>query len=479
MKYRPLFRALYEASLWAYPPRFRERFGPEMMQLFDDRYSSIVQSSGSIGLIRFAAQLLTDLVWAVLRESIDSLQPDPQPVIAADFHFTLLGDQTPGPKSLAAGAVASIALFGMAVVAMEHWRGPNWRGDLYTSASAAPRLSGGGLASLPASGLGSSPASEQTPAGSRSSILDDLVGLFDIADVVALGEFHGSLEDAALRQSLLHHPDFPKKVRYVMVEFANSLHQDILNRYIQGGDVQPAEIQKVWRDITTPGGADSPVYAQFFDEVRAVNLRLPDNLKLRVLAGDPPLDWSVVKTREDWRRVASTRDAFAAGLLSREVLEKGEKALVIFGAGHIWRNAAGGPIPAGSTLVPLLDRQYRGRIYTVLPIRGGSYPNSGRLESAPTSAQRPILLILKGSPIGALDPNEFVSGPFNLPFRMFPSGITMDDVADACVYRGTAPDLPVNAAPAAAENPAYDREKARRKQLLAPPIPGPRPLNAA
>lgn len=78
-----------------------------------------------------------------------------------------------------------------------------------------------------------------------------------------------------------------------------------------------------------------------------------------------------------------------------------------------------------------------------------------------------------------MDPNEFVSGPFNLPFRLFPPGITMADVADGCVYRGRTPDLPVNAAPATADDAAYELEKARRKQLLAPPKPGPRPLNAA
>lgn len=86
-----------------------------------------------------------------------------------------------------------------------------------------------------------------------------------------------------------------------------------------------------------------------------MNKGLADNLKVRVLAGDPPIDWAQIKGREDWPRMASTRDSFGAELVGREILQKGHKALLIYGAGHVWRNARGGSIPADSTLVPLLQ----------------------------------------------------------------------------------------------------------------------------
>lgn len=197
------------------------------------------------------------------------------------------------------------------------------------------------------------PPQAHVSAPHQRDITDDLIAQFDRADVVALGEVHGSREDSDLRIRLIHHVDFPKKVRYIMVEFGNSLHQEVLDRYIRGGDVPTTEIQRTWRDITTPGGADSSIYAQFLREVRSVNKGLADGLKVRVLAGDPPIEWDQIKGPDDWRRIASTRDSFAAELLGREVLQKGNKALLIYGAGHVWRNARGGPIPADSTLVRL------------------------------------------------------------------------------------------------------------------------------
>jgi len=41
------------------------------------------------------------------------------------------------------------------------------------------------------------------------------------------------------------------------------------------------------------------VYEQFLSAVRAVNQNLPDRLKLRVIAADPPLDWAKVQSAEE------------------------------------------------------------------------------------------------------------------------------------------------------------------------------------
>lgn len=125
---------------------------------------------------------------------------------------------------------------------------------------------------------------------------------FESSDIVALGDRPGTREDSDLRIQLVRHPDFPNTVRYIVVECANASHQDALDRYIGGEDVPQQQLQKVWRDVTTPGACDSPVYEQFLDEVRTRNQYLPDARKLRVLAGDPPIDWARIHSREDWRR---------------------------------------------------------------------------------------------------------------------------------------------------------------------------------
>lgn len=95
----------------------------------------------------------------------------------------------------------------------------------------------------------------------------------------------------------------------------------------------------MWRDTTQSpvGGDDSPVCAQFLGEVRSLNRSLPNARKIRVLAGDPPIDWTKVNTTEEFVPFLSRRDEFPAALITQEVLRKGQKVLVIYGAGHIWR----------------------------------------------------------------------------------------------------------------------------------------------
>jgi uncharacterized iron-regulated protein len=130
------------------------------------------------------------------------------------------------------------------------------------------------------------------------AIADTLLDVFDKVDVVALGEAHRRKQDSDLRIALVRHPDFPKKVRNIIVEFANSRYQPILDRYIGGENVPLAQLQPVWQDTTQVGVWDSPLYAHFFAVVREVNLKLPDVQRLRVLAGDPAIDWTNIRDRQ-------------------------------------------------------------------------------------------------------------------------------------------------------------------------------------
>jgi hypothetical protein len=83
-----------------------------------------------------------------------------------------------------------------------------------------------------------------------------------------------------------------------VVEGLNAFYQQDLDRYIRGEDVSLAQVQKVWRDSTDifVGPVILTVYQQLLSEVRSVNRSLPDRLKLRVIAADPPLDWAKVQT---------------------------------------------------------------------------------------------------------------------------------------------------------------------------------------
>src|SRR5690348_2477345 len=116
-----------------------------------------------------------------------------------------------------------------------------------------------------------------------------LITAFDQVDIVALGEAHQRKADSDLRIALVRHPDFAKKVRFVVVEFGSTTEQATLDRYIRGENVLKADLEKVWRTTTqgNNGFMDAPVYAEFLAAVRAVNLKLPPDARIRVLGGDP------------------------------------------------------------------------------------------------------------------------------------------------------------------------------------------------
>jgi hypothetical protein len=133
--------------------------------------------------------------------------------------------------------------------------------------------------------------------------------------------------------TLIRTPAFSEKVNDVVVECGNSLYQAALDRYIAGEDVSFSEVQKVWRNTTQPMCGKSGFYAQLFPLVRAVNQKIPQGKRLRVLAGDPPIDWDQIKTNAD--RKPLDRDASIVSVMEKEVLSKHRKALMLFGTFHL------------------------------------------------------------------------------------------------------------------------------------------------
>src|SRR5713226_8296934 len=67
--------------------------------------------------------------------------------------------------------------------------------------------------------------------------------------------------------------------------------------------------------------------------VRKINQNLSSDKHLRVLAGDPPVDWSKVKEQKD---VMLDRDANIAAVMEKDVLSKHRKALMLFGTFHLF-----------------------------------------------------------------------------------------------------------------------------------------------
>jgi len=329
------------------------------------------------------------------------------------------------------------------------------------------------------------PVSAQRAVVHEKDIVKAIVDQFDKSDLVGLGELHGSQADQDLRFQIIHSKAFARKVHIIVVEGLNALYQEDLDRYIRGEDVPLEQLQKVWRDSTGIfiGPVIRTTYQQFLSEVRSVNRGLPDRMKLRVIAADPPLDWAKVQSTADFRTVLSKRVVFGVDVIEREALQKGQKALLVFAGSWFTRNmqhrTANGLVPWTETIGAGLDRDYPGRLYVIAPVRSGEYPDSAALEGLIGTPASPVLLRLHGTAFGALDANEFL--PANAgallgspapPFRTYRDGTTLSDVADAVIYRGKVADAVVRPDPSYAADTAYAAELKRRAGFAGAPPPG-------
>ncbi len=460
---------VYYFLLFAYPRNFRRQYGTEMMQVFRDRCCEILRGSGPLGLIPFLLHTTVDWLESLVRETVAIVCV---PVELCEGHSVAL-DGTPAfygsdrysPRfsALLSGIALSFALF-LAISQGFNQRiaQPDSR-MRHLQINQGFRLSHGWLRSLllaiaSSQGQGSPAASSQVVAG--------VLSCFDRYDIVAVGEWHGKEEDGDLQVELIRSSDLPKKARNIVVEWGNSLYQDILDRYVKGEIVPDVELKKVWRDTTQSPVMDTADLNNpplLLTEIRSLNKRLPKALKLRVLAGDSPIDWAKVTTKQEFAHFLSSRDEVAADVINREVLQKHEKALVIYGAGHIWR---GNTFVKTPNLVSLLDKSFPGRIYTVFRI-GGIYPNTEKLEKLIGEPTRPILLSLKGTSVGALNANEFIGR--DIPVHLFPEDFHLEQVADAVIYTGRSADTEVRTGMAAEVDPSFAQELSRRKSLMPSP----------
>jgi uncharacterized iron-regulated protein len=233
--------------------------------------------------------------------------------------------------------------------------------------------------------FGAVAAAQATPA--IAAILKE----FDDQAIVAIGESHDLKEAGDFYRALVKNPSFLARVDAIVVEFGNARYQSLIDAYVSGKRVSPARLRSVWQDTTQVGSWDAPMYAAFFEAVRRADARLPRTRRVRVLLGDPPIDWSRVRSQSQWRAQARKREAFMASVIERQVLAKGKKALVIAGLAHLTHGGGG--------ISDVVQSRYPKAVF-VAAVHVG-FPTEAlerRLDSWPV----PALSELAGTWIGAL-----------------------------------------------------------------------------
>ena len=137
---------------------------------------------------------------------------------------------------------------------------------------------------------------QQLEAPTVVSAIDGILRAFRNHALVAIGDDHNSAQEEDFYGALVRDPRFATEVGNVVVEFGGAAQQDTLERYLNGEPVSYADLRKVWTDVVgwipTVTGLG---YANFFAQVRAVNLGLPPGRRIHVWLGEPPIDWSKIR----------------------------------------------------------------------------------------------------------------------------------------------------------------------------------------
>ena len=309
-----------------------------------------------------------------------------------------------------------------------------------------------------------SPQSHSAP--KPSNAVDAIVKAFDKFPLVAFGEYQGLQEEADFFALLIRDPAFSTRVNDIVVEFGNALYQDVVDRYVAGKEISPDELRQVWRNTTELLTWNSPMYEKFFANVRELNQTLPASRRLRVLLGDPPIDWNKVQSREEFLSVQGQRDSHYAKVVEDEVLAKGRKALLIAGEGHFARQSVSPMDNVGR----LIEKRHPKSLFVIMSHRGFLEQNE-ELEPRLVSWPKPSLAILKGTWLGALDASlvmMVLNSRDGGKCIYNPYGETLLEVAaDAYLYLGPGDSL-INSLPSPDifKDEVYVKELKRRFKIM-------------
>lgn len=296
---------------------------------------------------------------------------------------------------------------------------------------------------------------------------------FETHNIVMIGEMHGNKQKYEWLRSLVGTPEFADRVDDIVMEFGNSLYQKSVDRYIAGVDVSIEQVQKAWRNTVGAIGAPSPVSGWLYEAVRETNMKRRDKHQMRVLCGDPYIDWDKVQTREDIEPYLGHRDEWFTQVVKDEVLAKYHRALLIMGSFHFLRGE-------GPTYVEPHLRKAGAKTYLIVfgtNVVGGYDDLDHRFDSWPV----PAIVSLTGNWVGELPAMPVVSGgeggPHKIVFRRGrnsararpappPPPLKLKAAADALLYLGPHDSLiRVSTTRAELDGTPYGKEVQRRLKI--------------
>jgi hypothetical protein len=179
---------------------------------------------------------------------------------------------------------------------------------------------------------------------------------------VAIGDNHGLAQEEDFYIALVRDKRFAEKVGNVVVEFGDAAQQATLDRYLAGDEIPYQELRRVWSDtVGWIPTVNALGYIDFFAQVRRVNQSLPPDKRIKVWLGDPPIDWSSIKTKQDFLPKLQQRNQYPAELIKTEILAKAKRAVVIYGNFHFY---------GANSLRSLVEHDYPDAFYIIVAFQG-------------------------------------------------------------------------------------------------------------
>ena len=320
-------------------------------------------------------------------------------------------------------------------------------------------------------------AQDAAPAATPVKPVTAIIEAFRTHDIVALSDAHGNRQSQLFLEALVRDPRFPTVANDIVWESGNARYQDRVDRFVRGEPVAEAALREVWTETTIAN--EIPVDEAFFRTVREVNAKLPREQQIRVLLGDPPIDWSAVKTREDHFNFLAMRATYPAALVQVEVLAKRRRALIVYGQLHFQRQNLMTNLVMddrrAQTIVSLLERNTPARIFTVWQFSD----ELSKVQADALTWPAPSIAKVRGTRLGAADMAQLTPTRGRMGMRdgglvPIPEAewrkLAVEDQLDAVLYLGRQSTL-TTTTPSGARcaEPGYLEERLRRIALTGIP----------
>ena len=200
---------------------------------------------------------------------------------------------------------------------------------------------------------------------------------FSAYNIICLDEGpHSTIQTHRLIRELFNDKVFNSTVDYIIIEFANQKHQKTLDRFIIGKKVTLKDLRLLWRSTTQAHSTnfEKSVYLKLLKTIRAANKKLPKNNKIRVIAGDPPINWNNINSQNDYFPAITQRDVLPSELAIKYGIESSKKVLLIYGGEHL-KMQSSGKDSTYWTIPYYINKKYPGSVYTIGALISGNYPD--------------------------------------------------------------------------------------------------------